>query len=376
MKWKRITVMTLAFLSAGCRGDDAASPPESEVQKQVGDEHAAHGDTPRAAAVADMAGMSPEEHAAMVKVDPQVAKALGIRTVEARAGATSARRRAPATVTYDPTRLVRVSAQPGGQVRVVDVPRIGESVKQGRLLARLYAPEVRSGFEELLLARDLGEPWMTAARQRLRSGGVLDADIDQAIAEGRALDTYAVRAPVSGVVVARSIAEGSWTPPGGVLVVLAQAGAVVVEVVTPADHPVVGTPVVLSDPASTGERWNGTVEAILSSGDATGHAVRVAIKGTAPRVGIPLVAEWDASAVAGVWVPRGAVIDTGERRVVFVATTGGAYSPRNVKLGARTADEIQVLEGLAAGEAVVAAGTFLLDSETQMTSGGHAGHGG
>ena len=160
MKWKRITVMSLAFLAAGCRGDDAASPPESEVQKQVGDEHAAHGDTPRAAAVADMAGMSPEEHAAMVKVDPQVAKALGIRTVEARAGATSARRRAPATVTYDPTRLVRVSAQPGGQVRVVDVPRIGESVKQGRLLARLYAPEVRSGF-------DAGRHFLSADRHEL-----------------------------------------------------------------------------------------------------------------------------------------------------------------------------------------------------------------
>lgn len=354
---KRITLILLVALSAaGCRESGDAAPAV--------DEHASHA-TPAAA--------ESEKDAAVV-VAPAAAKALGIRTVVARSGALATQRRSPATVTYDPTRLVRVSAQPGGQVRTLDVPRIGETVKAGQLLARLYAPEVRAAFDELILARELGEPWIGAARQRLKSGGVLDADIDRAIADGRGPETYAVRAPVSGVVTVRPVAEGTWVSPGGVLVILAQAGAVVVEVVTPADHPDVGTPVSLSDPAS-GEKWSGVVEAILSSGDAAGHAVRVAVSGAAPRVGSPIVAEWDAPSIEGVWVPRGAAVDTGERQVVFVATSGGSYSPRRVTFGARTADEIQILEGLATGESVVAAGTFLLDSETQMTSGGHSGHG-
>lgn len=370
---KRITLSLILLVALPVTACREAARAESRA-KEPASEHAAHAEAADPVPAGhDMANMNGDAPAAVVRVEPSAGKALGIRTVPARGGALSTRRRSPATVTYDPARLMRVSAQPGGQVRVLDIPRVGESVKAGRVLARLYSPEVRAAFEELILARELGEPWIGAARQRLRSGGILDSDIDQAISDGRSPDTYAVRATVSGVVTARPIGEGAWVPPGGILVVLAQAGAVVIDVVTPADHPEVGTLVVLTDPAS-GERWEGKVEAILASGDAAGHAVRVAVSGAAPRVGIPIIAEWEASPVAGVWVPRGAVIDTGERRLVFVATEGG-YSPRNVTLGARTADEIQVVEGLAAGEAVVAAGTFLLDSETQMTSGGHAGHG-
>ena len=65
-------------------------------------------------------------------------------------------------------------------------------------------------------------------------------------------------------------------------------------------------------------------------------------------------------------VPRSAVLATGERNIVFVETTGGMFSPREVRLGASTDDRVEIISGIAAGERVVASGTFLLDAESNL----------
>jgi Cu(I)/Ag(I) efflux system membrane fusion protein len=80
-------------------------------------------------------------------------------------------------------------------------------------------------------------------------------------------------------------------------------------------------------------------------------------------------------------VPAGAVLDTGGRQTVFVDRGEGYLEPRAVTTGARTGDRIAILSGLTAGERVVASGTFLVDSESQLRSAlagmgaGHATHG-
>lgn len=312
-------------------------------------------------------------HPPSVTVSPAAAAALGIRTVPARAGDAATRHRAPAVAAYDPERTTRVTLLAGGQLRELHVPRVGEPVRAGRVLARAWLPEVRAAFAELLLARDLGEPWLGGARGRLVALGVPAAEVDAALATGTVPDTWTVRAPVSGVVAARPVDEGAWLGAGAVVAVLADPAALVVEVTATGDLPAAGAPVTVEEPAS-GRRWTGKADAALPTADAAGRRFRVQLDGAEPPgVGRPLVATWEGPAVAGVWVPRGAVVDTGERRVVFV-DTGEAFAPRDVVLGARTADEIQVIEGLAPGEAVVAAGTFLFDADTQMV-GGH-GHGG
>jgi Cu(I)/Ag(I) efflux system membrane fusion protein len=73
-------------------------------------------------------------------------------------------------------------------------------------------------------------------------------------------------------------------------------------------------------------------------------------------------------------VPRDAVVDTGLQQHVFVAT-GDRFEPRAVTLGVQLADRIEVRTGLEEGERIVAAGVFLLDSESRLrATGGAAGH--
>jgi hypothetical protein len=65
-------------------------------------------------------------------------------------------------------------------------------------------------------------------------------------------------------------------------------------------------------------------------------------------------------------VPAGAVIDTGERKVVFVERMPGMFDGVEVTLGRRSGDHYPVLRGLEPGERVVTAGAFLLDAETRL----------
>ena len=68
-------------------------------------------------------------------------------------------------------------------------------------------------------------------------------------------------------------------------------------------------------------------------------------------------------------VPESAVIDTGDRKVVYVEAEPGVFEGREVVLGARIGDRFPVLEGLSAGEKVAATGAFLIDAESRLNQG-------
>jgi Cu(I)/Ag(I) efflux system membrane fusion protein len=65
-------------------------------------------------------------------------------------------------------------------------------------------------------------------------------------------------------------------------------------------------------------------------------------------------------------VPEDAVIDTGSRTIVYVDKGQGAFEPREIVTGTFFDGKVEVLAGLKEGERVVAAGTFLLDSESRI----------
>ena len=60
------------------------------------------------------------------------------------------------------------------------------------------------------------------------------------------------------------------------------------------------------------------------------------------------------------------MIDSGTSKRVFVALGGGQYELREVETGWQEGDRVEIRGGLKAGERVVTAGAFLLDSESRM----------
>jgi len=65
-------------------------------------------------------------------------------------------------------------------------------------------------------------------------------------------------------------------------------------------------------------------------------------------------------------VNKNAVLLTGERAVVFIYHGDGKIEWRDVTLGARAGDLIEIKQGVKEGEQVITSANFLIDSESQL----------
>jgi Cu(I)/Ag(I) efflux system membrane fusion protein len=65
-------------------------------------------------------------------------------------------------------------------------------------------------------------------------------------------------------------------------------------------------------------------------------------------------------------VPLSAVIDSGTRQIVLISLGEGRFEPRDVRLGERSENYVQVLAGVKDGEVVVVAANFLIDAESNL----------
>ena len=69
----------------------------------------------------------------------------------------------------------------------------------------------------------------------------------------------------------------------------------------------------------------------------------------------------------GLVVPDGAVINAGDRRLVFLDRGEGRFEPREVRLGIKVnGSGLQILSGLSEGDQVVTSANFLIDSESSL----------
>jgi multidrug efflux pump subunit AcrA (membrane-fusion protein) len=65
-------------------------------------------------------------------------------------------------------------------------------------------------------------------------------------------------------------------------------------------------------------------------------------------------------------IPASAIIDTGTRKIVFVALGEDRFIQKEVILGQQAGNYVEVISGLHAGQAVVKSGSFFVDSESAL----------
>ena len=68
----------------------------------------------------------------------------------------------------------------------------------------------------------------------------------------------------------------------------------------------------------------------------------------------------------GLIIPLDAVIHTGTKNVVFIDLGEGKFQPRQVQLGEAAGDQVEVQQGLELGQKVVTRANFLVDSESRL----------
>lgn len=294
--------------------------------------------------------------------------------------------RAVATVVADESRISHVHTRVSGWLEELYVNTTGQSVRAGQPLATVFSQELYSSQNEFLSAlRRVGtgpeSAVLDASRTRLKVLGMSDAEVAKIEKTGEARRPVTIVAPVGGVVLNRGVSAGTAVDPSTEIVTLADLSQVwVIAEVAEADAPQVdtGTTATLSFPMTGREPFTAKVEFIYPTLTERTRTVRVRMsvpnKDGLLRPGLYGSAEFPPVARDAITVARNAVIDTGESQHVFVHTAENLIEPRTVKIGARYADRVEVLQGLSPGDHVVTTGVFLIDSESRLRASGQTGH--
>jgi Cu(I)/Ag(I) efflux system membrane fusion protein len=132
-----------------------------------------------------------------------------------------------------------------------------------------------------------------------------------------------------------------------------------------------GDPATAELPSLPGERFQGQIDYLYPELMPTTRTlkVRIVVKNPDKRLRPGMFAAVHlrgATQDQVLTVPTEAVIRTGTRSVVIVADDGTHFRPALVRVGAEHGGRSEILEGLSAGQNVVASGQFLIDSEASL----------
>jgi Cu(I)/Ag(I) efflux system membrane fusion protein len=220
-----------------------------------------------------------------------------------------------------------------------------------------------------------------SGRTRLGVLGMTAAEIDAIEQSGEPKRLVTVVAPRSGVVVNRGITVGTSVDSSTTLLTIADLSRVWVFAEVPeASIPLVraGSRARLDFPASGRAPFVALVDFIYPTLTERTRTLRVRLSAANPggalKPGMYGSAAFEITGDKVITVPRDAIVDTGLEQHVFVAV-GDRFEPRTVTVGLQLAERVEILDGLRDGERVVAAGVFLLDSESRLrATGAAAGH--
>ena len=311
---------------------------------------------------------------ASVRIDASITQNLGMRLATVSHETISQTLRAVGALAFDERDVAIVQARSAGFVeRVYDLAP-EDLVRRGAPLADLLVPEWSAAQEEFLALRQANQPaLLAAARQRLRLVGVPAELIARLERTGKAQLVWTVTSPIDGVIQSLDVREGMTLAAGASLAQINGLGSVWLEVAVPeaqAGELNRGQRVQARLPALPGETIEGSIEAVLSRANLDSRTVRVRVRLPNPqqrlRPGMSAEVTLARDEAHALMIPSEAVIRTGKRTLVMVAEAQGRYRPVAIRTGRETGERTEVLEGLQAGQQVVASGQFLLDSEASL----------
>ncbi|WP_095588170.1 efflux RND transporter periplasmic adaptor subunit [Actibacterium ureilyticum] len=328
-------------------------------------------------------GGEPAGDPAEVQLDAAEINAIGVRTALASLEEIAPQIRTVGFAEWNEHRTAHIHTRVEGWIERLEVRAVGDRVAKGDLLFELFSPEVGAATAELVraLESEPGTRIVDIAKNRLRSIGLEDRQIERIARSRQPERTVAVYAPQDGIVVAFEAAEGMYLKPDIRALTLTDPARIwVIADVFERD---LGR--LSPDMQATarfehlpGVRFTGRIDYIYPELDMRtrtlpvrlvfdnadgqlrpGMFSSVTLEGSDPRMAVT--------------VPSEAVIRTGRAERIMLKTGEGQFRPRLVTTGLRdgfgAGGRTEVIQGLSPGEEVVASAQFLIDSESTLNAG-------
>ncbi len=310
-----------------------------------------------------------------VTINPAAMQNLGVRIVAAKRDTLSTGQDVTGVIAFNERNVAIVQARAAGFVQRGYGRAPGDIVSAGAPLADVLVPEWGGAQREYLAVRRTGNAALTSAsRQRLMLLGMPAGLIATVARSGRVRDVTTLTTPSGGVVDTLEVRPGMTLAMGQPLARIVGLGTVWLDAAVPEARigdvrP--GAAVTAALSAFPGERFSGSVQAILPTAQAESRTVTVRVelqnRGLRLRPGMFARVSLGQSETSALLIPTEAVIRTGKRTVVMLSTGDGRYHPAEVQIGRESGGRSEVLAGLGEGEKIVASGQFLLDSEASLT---------
>lgn len=326
---------------------------------------------------------------AVVTISSDRRQVLGVRSEEVKKIRLAHRMRTVGRVAVDERRLRHIHTKFDGYVEHLYVDYTGKLVRRGERLLSIYSPDLVATQQEYLLAHrgqarlaesavrsaaqgsvDLHE----AARQRLLLWDIRPADIAKLEKAGQVTRTLDVYADIGGYVVEKMAYQGMRVTPADTLYDIADLTHLwVLADVYEYNLPTLalGTEGHISVASMPDKNWKGSVTYISPTVEERTRTIKVRLE--VDNAGGELKPDMYTDVFLhvdmgeGLVIPDGAVINAGDRRLVFLDRGEGRFEPREVKLGIKVnGSGLQVISGLSEGERVVTSANFLLDSESSL----------
>ena len=313
--------------------------------------------------------------ASTVSINPGVSQNLGVRLATVTRAPLDSSVTATGIVDFNERDVAIVQARAGGFVERVARLAPNDVIGSGAFIAELLVPEWAALQEEYLALKALGDASLEeAARARMRLGGMPESLIREVAASGKIRNRIAITAPRGGVIQSLDVRSGMTLMAGQTLARINGIGTVWLDVAVPesqAGAVRVGQSAEAAFAAFPGKPVQGRVTALLPALSDAARALRVRVelpnKDGRLRPGLSAqVSLTGSGGESALRVPTEAVIRTGRRALVIVAEAEGRYRPVEVILGPESGNDTVILSGLDEGQAIVASGQFLIDSEASL----------
>lgn len=326
------------------------------------------------------------DDAGVVKVSPERIQTLGVKTALAEMKSLQATVRAVGRLEINERGIVDVAPRFDGWIEKLHVSAVGDAVGRGQALFTVYSPELVSAHQELDIARELAgqasDPLAKARAQalsragdeRLKNWQMSAASLTNAGATRIDASHLRFVSPASGIVLEKAAVAGMRFMAGSPMFRIADLSTVwVIADVYEQDlqRIRVGQSAHIGIDALPEQHFKARVSFIYPTLNAATRTTQVRLELPNPggrlRPGMFAHVDIDTGgAHARLAVPNSALIDTGSRQIVLIAEDGGRFKPQPVKVGLRSGEFIEILEGLKTGDRVVVSASFLIDAESNL----------
>jgi Cu(I)/Ag(I) efflux system membrane fusion protein len=311
---------------------------------------------------------------AAVTIAPETIQTMGVRTAKVETAHFGREVRAYGIVKENERLQQVINNRLDGWIEDLSVKAVGDPVRRGDLLYRVYSPELfvsQRDYLSTLGGNDRAR--QKAANLRLRSYGVQPRAIHQLEQQREAMMQVPFYAETDGVIAKIEVQSGSFVARGGTIAMIQDYSTVwLVVSVAEQDMGFIARDSVarVVFPTLQSRETTARVDYVyptIDSKSRTGQ-VRLVIDNHDGRLRPGTYADvmFEVDGKDRLAVPSEALLMDNEGSHVVLAEGGGRFRPQAVKTGLVAGDRTEIVSGLRADDVVVTSGQFLIDSESAL----------